>query len=122
MIHKLKCWPAQFEAVLTGRKFHELRRNDRGFHEGDTLMLREWDPTTKEFSERWIIVNVTYLTEGGSFGLANNLVVMSFKVSNDSVACPINRATMEVILGVSTREDFGEVEGPLAPAPIIGIE
>lgn len=42
--HELKCWPDFFEPILEGRKTFELRRDDRGFREGDLLLLREFDP------------------------------------------------------------------------------
>jgi hypothetical protein len=43
-IHHLKTWPSFFEQILDGRKRFELRRDDRGYQTGDTLMLHEWDP------------------------------------------------------------------------------
>lgn len=42
--YELKCWPAYFAAILDGRKTFEFRFNDRGFSEGDTILLREYDP------------------------------------------------------------------------------
>lgn len=47
MIHELKTWPRFFEAVKTGRKTFEVRRDDRGFMPEDTLKLREWIPPLK---------------------------------------------------------------------------
>jgi len=45
MIHKLKCWPVFFQAVIEGRKPFEVRsRVDRKFRYGDSLLLQEWDP------------------------------------------------------------------------------
>jgi hypothetical protein len=45
MLHELKIWPQYFDAVMTGRKNFEVRKNDRGFQAGDVVILREWDPT-----------------------------------------------------------------------------
>ena len=44
MHHELKILPPYFEAVIDGRKTFEIRRDDRGFQAGDTVLLREYDP------------------------------------------------------------------------------
>ncbi|BDX40303.1 hypothetical protein K6D_03770 [Enterococcus faecium] len=41
MIHELKILPEYFEAVTSGRKQFETRRNDRNFKVGSQLILRE---------------------------------------------------------------------------------
>lgn len=50
MKHELKIWPQFFEPVVGGQKTFEIRKNDRGFQNGDVVILREWDPTT---AYRW---------------------------------------------------------------------
>lgn len=42
--HQLKCWPEFFDAVASGQKTFEVRKNDRGYQAGDTLILRAYDP------------------------------------------------------------------------------
>lgn len=42
--HELKTWPTPFDAMWHGDKLYELRRDDRGFQVGHTLLLREWVP------------------------------------------------------------------------------
>lgn len=42
--HELKIEPRFFLAVVRGFKRFEIRQNDRAFHEGDTVVLREWLP------------------------------------------------------------------------------
>ena len=49
-IIKKKIWPEYFEAVQSGRKTFELRLNDFKIKEGDSLVLEEWDPKTKEYT------------------------------------------------------------------------
>lgn len=44
MKHELKTWPVYFEALWSGRKRFEVRKNDRGFKTGDRLVLKECDP------------------------------------------------------------------------------
>lgn len=45
-VHDLKIWPRHFEALLSGQKTFEVRRDDRDFQVGDILLLREWIPGT----------------------------------------------------------------------------
>lgn len=80
MIHDLKCWPDPFAALRAGVKVHEVRKNDRGFKVGDTLLLREYDPYAKSHTGRQINALVTYISEGGTFGLPPELCVMSLKI------------------------------------------
>lgn len=58
---KKKIWPEYFEAVLSGKKKCELRLNDFEINEGDTLILEEWNPKTKEYTGRSIEKKVTYV-------------------------------------------------------------
>ena len=43
MEHKLKILPEYFEAVKSGSKSFEVRKDDRGFQAGDTLFLQEFE-------------------------------------------------------------------------------
>ena len=45
--HILKIVPPYFDSVASGRKTMELRKDDRGYAVGDTLILREWDPDAR---------------------------------------------------------------------------
>ena len=40
--HELKIYPKYFEAILDGKKTFEIRKNDRYFHVGDRIVLKEW--------------------------------------------------------------------------------
>lgn len=56
-----KVWPEYFEAIVKGRKTFELRLNDFDINEGDVLLLREWNPKTKEYTGREIEKVVGYV-------------------------------------------------------------
>ncbi|MCC6425693.1 MAG: DUF3850 domain-containing protein [Phycisphaerales bacterium] len=80
--HELKTLSLPFQAMWEGRKTHEVRKNDRpgGFTLEDLLILREWNNGGKVYSGRTIFAVPTYITEGGAFGLPDNMVVMSIRV------------------------------------------
>jgi hypothetical protein len=59
--HELKTWPEYFEAISTGEKTFDLRKDDRGFKVGDTLRLREWSPVSKEYSGRELTRRIAYI-------------------------------------------------------------
>jgi len=65
--HKLKCWPQFFAAIVAGLKTHDLRRrDDRDFHVGDTLLLREFDPGVEAYTGRTARAVITYITSNES--------------------------------------------------------
>ena len=61
-VHRLKSWPVLFQAICSGAKRHELRRNDREFEVGDLLELNEFDPDSGTYTGRVFTVRVTYIT------------------------------------------------------------
>jgi len=77
MTHELKSWPCFFELVRRGIKRFECRKDDRGFHVGDILWLREWDPNTQQYTGRNLKIPVLYILHGPFNGLAEGFVIMS---------------------------------------------
>jgi hypothetical protein len=77
--HTLKTWPAYFDAILDGRKTYEIRVNDRDYKVGDILLLQEWNPIASRHTEREIRVLVTYMTEGGDWGIPEGHCVMAVR-------------------------------------------
>ncbi len=79
----LKTDPEVFEAVFTGKKTHEIRFNDRDFHEGDILLLKETVCTGQqmrngaplEFTGRELSFEVTHVLAG--YGLMPGWVILS---------------------------------------------
>lgn len=84
-IHKLKTLDIYFQAVLTGEKTFEIRINDRDFKVGDDLLLLEIEAVKAEdatkyktvFTGRILLKKITYIFEGGNYGLAPGYVVLS---------------------------------------------
>ncbi len=56
-----KIWTGWFDDVQSGKKKFELRLNDFAIKEGDTLVLQEWNPQTKEYTGRQLEKIVTYV-------------------------------------------------------------
>ena len=75
MEHELKIWPEFFQPIISGEKTFELRRDDRGYRAGDTLLLREWKSC--RYTGRTSRVLITYIL--GGLGLQNDWIVMAIK-------------------------------------------
>lgn len=78
MTHDLKIWPEYFEAIRTGIKTFELRVKDRDYRVGDTLLLREWNPKTHDYTGRTATVEVTYMLDNPR--ILEHQVVMSIRL------------------------------------------
>lgn len=77
-VHSLKTWPQWFQEVKAGRKPWEVRKNDRGFQEGDILVLQEWDPTTKAYTGQALQCKVALVVDSPP-GVRSGYVVMTIK-------------------------------------------
>lgn len=80
MIHELKTIQPYFDDVLSGKKKFEARSDDRHYSEGDTLILKEYDPTNNTYSGREITALVTYKLCGGMYGVKLGHCVLSIDV------------------------------------------
>lgn len=81
-----KTWPDQFEAIVSGRKTFDVRLADFDIKEGDVLVLREWDPKTKQYTGRSIEKDITYVLDTKKMTFwpkeqieENGLLVLGFK-------------------------------------------
>ncbi len=59
-IHK-KVWKEYFKDIVSHKKKFELRLADFDVHEGDTMVLEEWDQMKKKYTGKRIEVTATYV-------------------------------------------------------------
>ncbi|MEG0297664.1 MAG: ASCH/PUA domain-containing protein [Clostridium sp.] len=76
-IHELKILPKYFNDIWSGRKNFELRKNDRGFNIGDTLILKGFEDG--DYTGDALEVVVTYILFGGEYGLDNDYVILGIE-------------------------------------------
>lgn len=62
--HVLKCWPQQFEDIQMGMKPFTIRKDDRDFARGDTVVLVEYDPAKAQHTGRSTTRTIGYLGRG----------------------------------------------------------
>ena len=75
MIHDLKTIPEIWDKVDAREKNFEVRFDDRGYKVGDILRL--FRSTSPDFQkENFIHRRVTYILQGGQFGIEPDYVVM----------------------------------------------
>lgn len=88
MHHDLKIWPKFFDAVQRGDKPFEVRKNDRSFAVGDTLVLKEWEPDSFDMQDmikkghytgRVTEKLIVYVMKGGQFGIGPDYAVLGIR-------------------------------------------
>lgn len=62
MEHRLKIQKQYFQPVVKGIKKFEIRKNDRNFKVGDTVVLEEID-SAKQFTGNCFSARITYITD-----------------------------------------------------------
>jgi hypothetical protein len=85
IVHRLKTWARYYDAVADGRKPFEVRRNDRAFQRGDLVeLIKVQDesphynctPPDQRFAEITVRKRITYLLQGGQFGIEPGFCVL----------------------------------------------
>ena len=56
-----KMWLESYEAVLSGVKTYDLRLADWKIESGDTIVFREWNPDTEQYTGRQMERKVGYV-------------------------------------------------------------
>lgn len=90
--HHLKTHPRFWDHIAAGTRTFEVRRDDRGYCEGDVLVLHRWASkddgdmcknTThcqpyEKHTER-LVRRVTYVLPGGQYGIEPGFVVLGIE-------------------------------------------
>ena len=77
MVHRLKTWSQYYHAVYCHDKPFEVRKNERGFKEGDMLHLIETDEQTGQETGRDMFARISYvLGHDDHPGIAEGYVVL----------------------------------------------
>lgn len=86
-LHKIKLQIGFCDAVLSGDKCFEIRKNDRGYQKGDYVQFIPFDidrPSREQYHE---VQNKVYLITYvlGGWGLPENYVVFGIKEAKDEL-------------------------------------
>jgi hypothetical protein len=88
-VHEVKSWSHFFQAIKAGDKLHDLRKNDRDYHVGDILVLREYDFINGRYTGHILEAVISYITDNrtpcafSSAVLAPGYCILSLKVIRD---------------------------------------
>jgi len=75
MTHELKIIPKWFDDVNEYRKNFEIRKDDRNYHFGDYLLLKEWDHGS--YTGREVLRRIDYIYYGDdTYGLSKGYVIL----------------------------------------------
>lgn len=77
--HELKVWREFYCDLYIGVKNFEVRKNDKNFKVGDTLLLREFDKDADLHTGSFILRDITYILNGGQFGIEEGYVVLGLE-------------------------------------------
>lgn len=87
MRHVLKTLPTCWDAIESGEKRFEARKDDRFYQRGDTVVLRRFDPKDGytnapgggRFSTRDLAFTIGWMLRGEEFGIKPGFVVFQLE-------------------------------------------
>lgn len=83
MIHELKTYSPEFQAIVDCLKTFEIRKEDGHlFNVDDVLELREYDSVNRLYTGRVVQRTITYIMRGPRFGLPAGYVAMAIVGEN----------------------------------------
>lgn len=90
MLHELKTDPDVYRSMVSGTKTFDVRRNDRNFQPGDTVLLRELEckadekTKTPAYTGNKAKFQITYVLTG-SYGIPDDYAVLSLHPVDDDL-------------------------------------
>lgn len=66
-VHHLKSWTPYFQDIKSGVKKFDVRKNDRDFQVGDTLILNDFNENTGRYTGAWLPKQITCKLEDERF-------------------------------------------------------
>lgn len=90
VVHSMKSWTHLYQAIASGQKTHDLRKNDREYVIGDIIELKEFDFVKGEYTGDTCLVEITYITSSetpcafSSSVLENGYSILSVKLVGPS--------------------------------------
>lgn len=91
-VHKLKTWPIAWDAVASGEKRFEVRKNDRFYQRGDFVELYRFDPDRRCYvsadgyaassfpiETSKLTFRIGWMLQGGQFGIEPGFCVFSLE-------------------------------------------
>lgn len=80
MNHELKIIPEYYKYIRSHEKTFEIRKDDRDYKPGDVLILREWNPATREYTGHQTKRVITYiLREAEQYGLKDGYCILGLQ-------------------------------------------
>lgn len=99
--HDIGIWPQHYDHVRMGDKPFELRKNDRCYQKGDSLVMRVYEPKTRKYLSEQLFpplhAEVTYVLSASIFGLRDNYVALGTRMFDPKTGKfpPISRVTVD---------------------------
>lgn len=84
--HRVKSWTQFFWAIKAGLKLHDLRKNDRDYRVGDTVILCEYDWVKGVYTGNEVAAEISFITSSqfpcafSSAVLPADYAILSLKV------------------------------------------
>lgn len=77
-LHRLKIKTEHYQAVIAGKKNFEIRKNDRSFTVGDSILLLEWSEKAG-YTGKEVMRMITYILSKPIYGLKQGYCILSFQ-------------------------------------------